>query len=120
MTARPQRQAAGVPALFPEGVVAGRFRIVRVLGIGGTGTVFEAIDETTGEPIALKAIPRDERLQRRARREMRVAATLDHPAIVRLLDSVEDNDYIYVVFELVRGDDLARAFREGHARRRRP
>ena len=44
---------------------------------------------------------------------MRVAATLDHPAIVRLLDSVEDNDYIYVVFELVRGDDLARAFREG-------
>jgi hypothetical protein len=94
-------------------VVAGRFRIVRVLGIGGTGTVFEAIDETNGESIALKAIPRDERLQRRARREMRVAATLDHPAIVRLLDSVEDNDYIYVVFELVRGDDLARAFREG-------
>ncbi|MDX6376985.1 MAG: eukaryotic-like serine/threonine-protein kinase, partial [Gaiellaceae bacterium] len=91
----------------------GRFRIVRVLGIGGTGTVFEAIDETNGESIALKAIPRDERLQRRARREMRVAATLDHPAIVRLLDSVEDNDYIYVVFELVRGDDLARAFREG-------
>ena len=113
MTARPQRQAAGVPALFPEGVVAGRFRIVRVLGIGGTGTVFEAIDETTGDAIALKAIPRDERLQRRARREMRVAATLDHPAIVRLLDSVEDSDYIYVVFELVRGDDLARAFREG-------
>ena len=44
---------------------------------------------------------------------MRVAATLDHPAIVRLLESVEDDDYIYVVFELVRGDDLARAFREG-------
>ena len=84
-----------------------------MLGIGGTGTVFEAIDETTGDAIALKAIPRDERLQRRARREMRVAATLDHPAIVRLLDSVEDNDYIYVVFELVRGDNLARAFREG-------
>ena len=96
------------------------------LGIGGTGTVFEAIDETTGDSIALKAIPRDERLQRRARREMRVAATLDHPAIVRLLESVEDDDYIYVVFELVRGDDLAHAFREGQlddagrdARRRR-
>ena len=112
MTARPQRQA-GVPALFPEGIVAGRFRILRILGVGGTGTVFEALDETSGAAVALKAIPRDERLIRRARREMRVAATLDHPAIVRLLESVEDDDYIYVVFELVRGDDLAHAFREG-------
>jgi tRNA A-37 threonylcarbamoyl transferase component Bud32 len=112
LTARPQRQA-GVPALFPEGIVAGRFRIVRILGVGGTGTVFEAHDETSGAAVALKAIPRDERLLRRARREMRVAATLDHPAIVRLLESVEDDDYIYVVFELVRGDDLAHAFREG-------
>jgi tRNA A-37 threonylcarbamoyl transferase component Bud32 len=112
LTARPQRQA-GVPALFPEGIVAGRFRILRILGVGGTGTVFEALDETSGAAVALKAIPRDERLIRRARREMRVAATLDHPAIVRLLESVEDDDYIYVVFELVRGDDLAHAFREG-------
>jgi hypothetical protein len=113
LTARPHRQAAGVPALFPEGIVAGRFRIQRILGVGGTGTVFEATDETSGAAIALKAIPRDERLIRRARREMRVAATLDHPAIVRLLESVEDDDYIYVVFELVRGDDLAHAFRQG-------
>ena len=45
MTARPERQA-GVPALFPEGIVAGRFRIVRILGVGGTGTVFEAVDDT--------------------------------------------------------------------------
>jgi serine/threonine-protein kinase len=59
------------------------------------------------------ATRRDAGLPRRARREMRVAATLDHPAIVRLLESVEDDDYIYVVFELVRGDDLACAFREG-------
>jgi len=48
--------------------VAGRFRIQRILGVGGTGTVFEATDETSGAAIALKAIPRDERLIRRARR----------------------------------------------------
>ncbi len=87
--------------------------MVGVLGVGGTSTVFEAIDETTGTAVAVKAIPRDERLVKRARRELRVAATLDHPGIVRLLDSVADDDYIYVVFELVRGDDLARAFHEG-------
>ncbi len=102
-----------MPALFPEGVVAERFRIVDVLGVGGTATVFEAVDEHDGNAVALKAIPRDERLQRRARREMRVAATLDHPAIVRLLDTAEDDDYVYVVFELVRGQDLAGVLRTG-------
>ncbi len=113
MTAHAGRRAAHTPALFPEGVVAERFRILDVLGVGGTATVFEAVDERDGSAVALKAIPRDERLQRRARREMRVAATLDHPAIVRLLDTAEDDDYVYVVFELVRGQDLAGVLRAG-------
>ena len=113
MTAHAGRRAAHTPALFPEGVVADRFRILDVLGVGGTATVFEAVDERDGTAVALKAIPRDERLQRRARREMRVAATLDHPAIVRLLDTAEDDDYVYVVFELVRGQDLAGVLRTG-------
>ncbi len=113
MTTQPLRAGHHMPALFPSGVVADRFQIVRVLGIGGTGTVFEAVDATNGQSVALKAIPRDERMQRRARREMRVAAALDHPAIVRLIDSVDDADYIYVIFELVRGDDLAHVFQEG-------
>jgi serine/threonine-protein kinase len=63
--------------------------------------------------VALKAIPRDETLDRRARRELRVAQTLDHPAVVRLLDYVEDDDYVYMAFELVRGQDLTSAFRDG-------
>jgi hypothetical protein len=109
VTAQPHH----TPALFPDGVIAGRWRILGVLGVGGTATVFEALDQQTGTHVALKAIPRDERMLRRARRELRVAATLDHPAIVRLLDSAEDGDYIYVAFELVRGDDLARAFHDG-------
>src|SRR5947209_462805 len=93
MTNRSSQSASSLPTLFPEGVVADRFRIVRVLGVGGTGTVFEAIDEARGEAVALKAIPRDETLSRRARREMRVAQELDHPAIVRLLDTAEDGEY---------------------------
>ena len=114
MTARANRRAhVHTPALFPEGVVAGRFRILDVLGVGGTATVFEAIDEASGNTVALKAIPQDERLQRRARREMRVAAALDHPAIVRLLDTAEDEDYIYVIFELVDGQDLSAVLRSG-------
>ena len=109
----PRRRPANLPALFPEGLVAGRFEVVSVLGVGGTGTVFEARDTADGTHVALKAIPRDDTLRARARREMRVAQTLEHPAIVRLLDTAEDDDYVYVVFELVRGQDLTSAFRDG-------
>jgi serine/threonine-protein kinase len=114
MTAQPRRQEPRPPALFPEGVVAGRYRICGVLGVGGTGTVFEAIDIESDEAVALKAIPRDARLHKRARRELRVAGELDHPGIVRLLGSVEDDDYVYVALELVRGTDLAHAFAQWH------
>jgi serine/threonine-protein kinase len=113
VSAHPARNQVLAPALFPEGLVADRFEVRTVLGVGGTATVFEAFDRERGEFVALKAMPRDERMMRRARRELKVAAALDHPAIVRLLDSVEHADYVYVVFELVRGDDLAAAFRNG-------
>lgn len=106
------RADASLPALFPDGVVAERFRILSVLGVGGSATVFEAEDLKTGTTVALKAIPAQGTLRRRARREMRVAAALDHRAIVRLLDTVEDASYIYVVFELVRGRDLSGVLKE--------
>ena len=104
--------APAVPRRYPEGDIDGRYRIVEEIGVGGSATVFEAIDLRSGEHVALKAIPAEEKLRRRARREMNAAGALDHPAIVRLLDSVEDDDYIYVVFELVRGSDLAAVLKE--------
>ncbi|MFM8611763.1 MAG: serine/threonine-protein kinase, partial [Actinomycetota bacterium] len=113
MTVRPLRTAPrGVPPLFPEGVVAERYRIVETIGIGGSATVFEAEDLVTGERVALKAIPAEEKLRRRARREMRVASSLDHGAIVRMVGSVEDEHYIFVAFELVRGNDLSVVLKE--------
>jgi len=55
------------PALFPSGVVCDRFRIDGVLGVGGTGTVFRALDLEREEIVALKAIPHDATLRQRAR-----------------------------------------------------
>ena len=58
-----------VPPLYPEGIVADRFRIIETIGVGGSATVFEAEDLQNGELVALKAIPAQEKLRKRARRE---------------------------------------------------
>jgi hypothetical protein len=108
-----RHRARRTPALFPTGEILGRFRIDGVLGIGGTGTVFRAHDEEKACDVAVKAIPHDAVLRQRARREVAVAGRLDHPHVVRLYEVLEDDDYVYVISELVDGSDLAGAVRDG-------
>ncbi len=105
------RQAG--PALFPSGVVCSRFRIDGVLGVGGTGTVFRALDLEREEIVALKAIPHDATLRQRARREASVAGKLRHPNVVRLRSVHEDGQYVYIASDIVEGMDLAGALRQG-------
>src|SRR5664279_1044067 len=101
------------PALFPTGEIVGRYQVEAVIGLGGTGTVFRCFDKERGVHVAVKAIPHDATLRRRAQREVEVARRLDHPNVVRLLDSARDDDYIYVVSELVDGGDLGASLRAG-------
>ena len=101
------------PALFPSGVVCDRFRIDGVLGVGGTGTVFRALDLEREEVVALKAIPHDATLRQRARREASVAGKLRHPNVVRLRSVHEDGQYVYIASDIVEGMDLAGALRQG-------
>ena len=101
------------PALFPSGVVCDRFRIDGVLGVGGTGTVFRALDLESEEVVALKAIPHDATLRQRARREASVAGKLRHPNVVRLRSVHEDGQYVYIASDIVEGMDLAGALRQG-------
>ena len=107
----PARQQG--PALFPSGVVCDRFRIDGVLGVGGTGTVFRALDLERDEVVALKAIPHDATLRQRARREASVAGKLRHPNVVRLRSVHEDGQYVYIASDIVEGMDLAGALRQG-------
>jgi hypothetical protein len=109
---RSTSRTRAVPPLYPEGIVADRFRIIETIGVGGSATVFEAEDLQTGELVALKAIPAQEKLRKRARREMQCAGALDHGAIVKMRGNAEDDDYIYVAFELVRGSDLSDVLKE--------
>jgi serine/threonine protein kinase len=84
-----------------------RFQLLRVLGHGGMGVVYEALDKNHGTRVALKVLPlvSPERLLR-FKREFRVASAIDHPNLVRLGELVRFGDHWFFTMELVQGVDL--------------
>jgi serine/threonine-protein kinase len=97
----------------------GTARIIREIGRGGMGVVYEAIQEGLDRPVAVKAL--DQKLVRskeqleRFRREGRVYARLRHEAIVAVHDLVEKDEQLFLVTEFVDGTDLARLLQGGGA-----
>jgi class 3 adenylate cyclase/ABC-type transport system substrate-binding protein/streptogramin lyase len=99
---------------MPGGVTSGTrvagYRIERLLGEGGTGAVYLAVDENLDRPVALKLLPpelsRDERFQKRFLREARMAAHLEHPGIVPIYAAGEADGQLYLAMRHVRGTDL--------------
>ena len=91
-----------------------RYRIVRRLGHGGMGAVYEAIDERFGEPIALKEIivdPEDnsqkESIIMAFEREAKALAKANHEVVPFVRDYFSEDDKQFLVMELVVGDDLS-------------
>jgi hypothetical protein len=84
-----------------------RFELVRVLGEGGMGVVYEVFDRTRGETVALKTLrnPSGEAIYR-MKREFRALANLEHPNLVRLFDLFVEQDTCFFTMELVSGTDL--------------
>jgi eukaryotic-like serine/threonine-protein kinase len=84
-----------------------RFRIVRRLGSGGMGVVYEADDAERGERVALKSVKqRDPDALYRLKKEFRSLADVRHPNLVRLYDLIVDRDECFFTMELVTGQDL--------------
>ena len=96
-------------ALEPGQVVQGRYRIVRNLGKGGMGAVYEVLRLSDGELLALKVARHvDGSALARLAREAELGAQIRHPNIVSLLDvDVADAGFIYIVMELINGPPLA-------------
>jgi tRNA A-37 threonylcarbamoyl transferase component Bud32 len=97
-------------------LLLGSYVLLEKLGEGGMGQVFKARNWKMGQVVALKVI-RKERLANetavlRFEREIRVAAQLDHPNIVRALDADQACDAHFLVMEYIEGTDLARIVRE--------
>ncbi len=88
------------------------YQMIKMLGRGGMGCVMLARSEKTGRAVAIKTLLPEvavaDQAVRRFMREIEVAAALDHPNIVRYIESGTQNGAVYLVTEFVEGSDAAR------------
>ena len=96
-------------------MLAGRYRIIALLGKGGMGEVYRADDLTLGQPVALKFLPddaaRDQGLLERFKNEVRIARRVSHPNVCRVYDVGEVEGHTFFTMEYVDGEDLASLLR---------
>jgi TolB-like protein len=96
------------------GEPVGRFEIVREMGRGAFGVVFEARDRELGRSVALKIVrPGKASGEAQLAREAEAIARLSHPNLVTLFDTGRSEHGPYLVFELLRGQTLERQLDEG-------
>src|SRR5687767_13567522 len=103
-----------------------RYRILRELGAGGMGVVYQAWDSELGEAVALKVIRPDvmasdptlaQEIERRFKRELVLARQVTHKHVVRIHDIGQVDGIKYLTMPYIEGKDLASVLRE---RRRLP
>jgi YVTN family beta-propeller protein len=101
--------------LAPGTTVAG-YRVETLIGRGGMGAVYRAVEEGLARKVALKVIApelaRDERFRERFLRESRVAASLDHPHVIPIYQAGEEEGVLYLAMRYVEGTDLAKLLAE--------
>jgi serine/threonine-protein kinase len=112
------RESVAAPAassFTPGAIIAGRYRLVALLGRGGMGEVYRADDLTLDQPVALKFLPSsvaegDTRLSQ-FHNELRVARQVSHKNVCRLYDLGDANGRRFLTMEYVDGEDLGSLLR---------
>jgi len=106
-----------VDVIPPELARHERYRVRRLLGAGGMGSVYEAEHRVMQRAVAVKVINRvfttSPAAVERFRREVRAAAMLSHPNIVSTHDAEDAGNSLFLVMEYVEGISLARLVKEG-------
>nr|MBW4030790.1 serine/threonine protein kinase [Acidobacteriota bacterium] len=98
--------------------LGGRYRLDEVVGRGGMGTVYRALDLRLNRAVAIKVLRSVEHADTiRFEAEIEILARLVHPGLVRLLDAGEVGLHPYLVMDLVEGPSLAQRVSEGPLRR---
>ncbi len=94
--------------LAPDTILQSRYRVVRQLGRGGMGAVYEAIDLRLGHTVALKqTLTNDEEQWKQFEHEARLMAWLNHPVLPRVSDYFTEGHRAFFVMQFVEGSDLA-------------
>ena len=107
--ARPS--VSGGEALRPGQVFANRYEVKEILGVGGMGVVYRAVDRELGEAVAIKTLRTDALTQdgvalERFKQEIRLARRITHRNVVRTYDLGEVNGTYYLTMEYVEGTSL--------------
>src|SRR5829696_833706 len=104
------RDTTGWMAAIGIGTQLGGYRLIGLLGEGGTGAVYLAQGPDDGEHVAIKVMPAElaanDSFRRRFLRESGYARSIDHPSVVRVRDAGEAGGALYMVMDHVRGTDL--------------
>src|SRR5215203_1794872 len=96
--------------LAPNTLLQNRYLIVHLIGKGGMGEVYLAVDQRLGSAIALKRTLHNDNVQLgdAFEREARTLARLRHPALPKVSDHFIENDNQFLVMEHISGDDLSK------------
>ncbi|MBA3787500.1 MAG: serine/threonine protein kinase, partial [Actinobacteria bacterium] len=105
--------SSALPVLPSRELVLDRYRPLRPLGSGASGSVWLARDEHTGLDVALKIVPREGKAAHRAEREAEAAARLRHERCLRSYGFGADSGHVYIAYEYVGGRTLREAMRAG-------
>jgi len=94
-------------------VIAGKYRIEKLIGVGGMGAVYRATQLAVERPVALKVLRQvagvsEHQLTERFKREAHATSRLHHPNTVQVIDFGEENGLLYLVLELLEGAPLLR------------
>lgn len=106
-----------------DSIVDRKYLLLREIGVGGSGTVFEAQHRLTERKVALKVMresyAKSRDAARRFLREVRLATELRHPHVVEVLDAGQDadNQLLYIAMELLEGYDFSSRLAAGNLTR---
>jgi Tol biopolymer transport system component len=97
-----------MPILSPNTIIHDRYLIVRQIGQGGMGAIYEAIDQHLGNRVAVKqTLVSGAQLDKAFEREAKLLASLHHPALPVVSDYFIDAGGQFLVMQFIPGDDLA-------------
>lgn len=120
---RERRRRMAVAVLEPQagaddGLLAGKYQMSRVIGKGGMGQVWEALDRTLDRPVAIKKVSPElvsagQESRENCLREARTLASVHHPNIVDIYEVLDLPNGVYLVFELLSGKTVHQMLVEG-------